>query len=95
MAIEGIFKIEVAGRPKTREDIIKLRSLLNSRILMVDSDANSEIKWFGNIAVILTWTGVPKYIGYSQSLFHMLEKNVSKYFMAYRFSIIIHFEETG
>lgn len=93
--VKGFFKIDVRGRPKSRDDIAKLRPLLHSRILMIDSAAKSDQVWFGKLSVILTWEGVPKYLGQGQSLFHLLEKNVGKYFLAYKFSIIISFEETG
>lgn len=89
MSAEGHFKIVVMGRPKSRGDISMMRNLLNSRILLVDPDASSEIRNFGDLSVVLTWIGVPKFLGQAQSLLHMIDKNVAKYFISWQFEIEI------
>lgn len=93
IVVTGFFKIDVRGRPKSREYIGSLRPLLHSRILMIDSAARSDQVWFGDFSVILTWEGIPKYLGQGQSLFHLLEKNMSKYFLSWQFTIDIKFTE--
>lgn len=89
MSVEGHFKIVIMGRPKSRHDISRLRNLLTSRILLVDPDASSEIRSFGELSVILTWIGVPRFMGQAQSLLHMLDKNVEKYFISWQFELEI------
>lgn len=95
MAVEGLFKIEVIGRPISMDHVRRFRQLLTSKVLMIDPAARSDQVRFAQITVILTWEGIPISFGYSQQLIHILKENMGKYFVAWQFTFDIKFSESG
>jgi len=95
MAIEGKFKIIIAGRTVTRAAGQNIKRIIDQKVKMIDPDAELEERSFAGFKIYLAWTGIPKSIGQAQSLFSYLKRSLKDYFTARRFRISINLVESG
>jgi len=92
--VEGFFKVEVRGIPKSRDQAIAFRNRCFIVVKLIDREAILEETLFGEIAAIYTWTGIPKDFGSSQLLLKFLKTMVGDYFKAWKLNFEMNFIET-
>lgn len=93
MAVEGVFSLLIKGQMIDRHTSVLLKSVIHSRVKMIDPDALMEERDFGGLMYVFRWTGEPKKIDRAQSLFKFLKENMLRYFIACKFEIKIELYE--
>lgn len=93
--IEGKFKLDIRGRPVNRAAVNNVRELITARVKKIDPEVEVDTRMFSDIAVIITWIGIPKNFSQAQTLITALKTMAGRYFEAWEYKIEIKLIETG
>ena len=93
--VSGQFKLEISGRPISRAAVNSIKELITPRVKKIDRDVQIDIRLFSDIAMIITWTGIPKNFGSAQPLITALKAKMAQYFQEWEYSFKIKLNETG
>jgi len=91
--VSGKFQLEISGRPISRTAVNSIKELITPRVKKIDRDVQIDIRLFSDIAMIITWTGIPKNFGSAQPLITALQTKVEKYFQAWEYNFKIELIE--
>ena len=95
MEIAGSFKITVQGNPKVWTDAYTFSLQLSPRVMQIDPLFKFDESNFQKITYILKWWGVPMNLMAIDRAQAYIKVNISKYFNAWTYEIIVKYEEKG
>ena len=84
-----MFKLDIRGRPITRAAVNNVREMITARIKKIDPEVVIDTRMFSDIAVIITWIGIPKNFGQAQTIITALKTMTSRYFEAWEYTFEI------